>query len=616
MKPLFAKFRNTRLKFRLSLPIIAALVFLLLSQWILYFFLTDFIRESLHSSADAVTASIRSHMDTRMRSIIERLYYVRLDPSIQDNLTDYLMGEDPSTEAVTMSEISYSLPLYKAAEPLLSSLLLYTPKRTFTSEGMPMQIGFNFESTELWQVLQDQSDQVVFVPPLLDEIFIMRRQVIPIMYRFKVEGYGEECVLVANLDQEKFTQYLLEALPSDGSQVLLVSESGEVIAGANNSAVAAIIEDSQKMSQAIQTQTLLDMELAGESYLVSACPMETAPWTIIYLQSKQAALSQISRLRHEFSAVTIMILLLSLTALTCIVDTVTTPLRKLCQQICSSENQHKMLDFQYPYQDEIGILAKSYNSMAKHIQNLLDEQQDYIQKLKAEQARADEEQKLKRQAELRALQSQINPHFLYNTLDSIRWKAEMAGATDISQMVTSLATLFRIGLSQGENIIPVSQEIRHVESYLVIQKMRYGDKISYTLDISPQVEHLYTVKLILQPLVENAIYHGIKESSHSGNVTISAQIDGDTLQLQVLDDGLGIPQQQLVTLQSCLASGYSDSREGYGIFNVNERIRLYFGEAYGLTLESEWGKGTRATLRLPRITVSEVNKYISHSDCG
>lgn len=616
MKPLFAKFRNTRLQFRLSLPIVAALILLLLSQWILYFFLADFIRENLRSSAASVTASISSHMDTRMRSIIERLYYVQLDPSIQDNLTGYLLGEDTSTEAVTMSKLSYSLPLYKAVEPLLSSLLLYTPKRTFTSEGMPMQAGYTFESTKLWQALQAQSGQVVFVPPLLDEIFLMRRQVIPIMYRFRVDGYGEECVLVANLDQEKFTQYLLEALPADGSQTLVVSESGEVIAAANHSAVAAIVEDSQKMDQAVHAQTLLDMDLAGESYLVSACPMETAPWTIIYLQSKQAALSQLSRLRYEFTAVTLMILLLSLTALASIVDTVTTPLGKLCQQIRSSENQHKMLDFQYPYHDEIGILAKSYNSMAEHIQHLLEEQQEYIQKLEAERVRADEEQELKRRAQLRALQAQINPHFLYNTLDSIRWKAEAAGATDISQMVTALATLFRIGLSRGEEIIPLEQEIRHVESYLTIQKMRYSDQISYTLDISPQVAKLYTVNLILQPLVENAIYHGIKENSRAGNIRISARIVGTTLQLQVADDGLGIPRKQLATLQSCLASGYSDSREGYGIFSVNERIRLYFGAEYGLTLESEWGKGTLATLNLPCITISEVDKYVSYSDRG
>lgn len=616
MNRLLEKFRNARLQVRLSLPVVTALIVLLVSQWILYAFLSTHIHDNLRSSAESVTTSIRSHMDTRMRSIIERLYYVKLDASVEETLTDYLLREDRATEAVTMSELSYSLFLHKATEPLISSLLLYTPKHTFTGEGMPMHPGFRFENTDLWQALRAQPDRVVFASPGEDEIFIMRRNVVPIMHRFRIEGYAPDCILVANIEMEALTAYLQEALPDDGSTVMLLTEFGQPVAQPHHAALEALVKDANLLERILGSDEMMDMELEGEDYLVTTCRLETAPWRVLYLQSERQSFSLLSYLRVSFSIVTMIVIVLLLFALTRIVDTVTQPLGRLCEQIRASEDQHKLLDFPYPYQDEIGVLARSYNSMAEHIQHLLEEQEHNIRQLEEEKARADIEQALKRRAELRALQAQINPHFLYNTLDSIRWKAEIAGATDISRMTTALATLFRIGLSRGQEIITVEQELRHVESYLQIQKMRYSDRMTYTLDIQEDVLQLYTVKLILQPLVENAIYHGIKESTRSGTVTITGCREGDVLKLQVSDNGMGIPSERLRVLQADLARGLSVSREGYGIFNVNERIRLHFGSSYGLKLDSQWGQGTVATVYLPCITLSEVEKYVSHYDRG
>ena len=225
------------------------------------------------------------------------------------------------------------------------------------------------------------------------------------------------------------------------------------------------------------------------------------------------------------------------------------------------------------------------------------------------------DQSLKRRAELQALQAQINPHFLYNTMDSIRWKAEKAGAQDIVQMTTSLATLFRISLSRGQEIITIEQEARHILSYLQIQAQRYGDKLRYFFDIPPEAFPLYTVKLVLQPLVENAIYHRIKESDGSGEINISISVAEDLVTMRVTDNGRGIPEDRLKMLQEGLARGIRVNSDGYGIFNVNERLRLHFGPQYGLTLESQWGAGTTATITMPRITAKEVSNYVQDTDC-
>lgn len=366
----------------------------------------------------------------------------------------------------------------------------------------------------------------------------------------------------------------------------------------------------------LETEGFTETAAQGGKYLTAHRALANAPWHVVYLQSEKHILGQLQNIRNVFFAVSLAVVLVLLVALTRIVHSVTQPLSRLSQRMRSVDVKNDWQGFEYPYHNEIGTLSRSFNSMLAHIHMLLDEQETYIAQLQDEKERVRVEQQLKRRAELKALQAQINPHFLYNTLDSIRWKAERAGAQDISRMTTALATLFRIGLSRGREIISVEQEAQHVGSYLQIQKLRYGGKLSYTVELSPDILQLYTVKLILQPLVENAIYHGIKESETPGLIAISGRRSGSVMELRVTDNGPGIPPERLAMLQADLARGLSVSGEGYGIFNVNERIRLYFGAEYGLMLESEYGRGTVAAVRLPCITQDEVEQYVSLTDSG
>lgn len=614
MKSILHKLRNARLQVRLSLPVAAAMILLLLSQWAVYAFCIAVVNRNMHASAGSAAISIRSHADTQIRNVIEQMYYTRLDASVEENLTDYLLREDRSTEAVTSSMLSYALSLRKASEPMLASLLIYTPKHTFSGIGTPMVPNYNFEESVLYQLLREEDGVVLFAPPMVDETYLVQRNVVPLLFRFRIDGYPEDCALLFNLDQLKLNAYISEAITDESSLFLLVTDSGIPVAGSDHPAANALLNNEALMNTVLESGGLTNVKLEKESYLICTAAMESAPWRIIYLQSKAPYLNMLNLLRASYFTITLITILLTLWALSKCVDTVTKPLEELCRQIRIWETQNESQEFHYPYQDEIGVLARTYNSMASHIQHLQQEQARYIQLLEEEKARADIEQALKRRAELTALQAQMTPHFLYNTLDSIRWKAERAGHEDISRMTTALATLFRIALSQGRELITVEQELRHVESYLMIQKMRYSDRMTYSIEVPPELLALTTVKLILQPLVENAIYHGIKESTHSGHVLVTGCRIGDVLELQVSDNGLGIPEQRLALLQADLAKGKSVSREGYGIFNVNERIRLHFGIQYGLSLESEWGKGTVATVRLPCKTLLEVEDELSYPD--
>lgn len=212
------------------------------------------------------------------------------------------------------------------------------------------------------------------------------------------------------------------------------------------------------------------------------------------------------------------------------------------------------------------------------------------------------EEKNKRIAEMNVLQAQIKPHFMYNTLDTIRWMAEDHNEEDIVEIIEAFTNLLRISLSKGKEIISVKEELSHVQSYLVIQKIRYEDKLNYEIQFDEEILNYKLIKLILQPLVENAIYHGIKEKRGNGKILITGKIENNLLCFTVVDNGKGMDKKTLDKINRMLKNNNGKKNEiGYGIFNVNERIKIIYGDEYGLTYKSIYGEGTIVELRHPII---------------
>lgn len=243
--------------------------------------------------------------------------------------------------------------------------------------------------------------------------------------------------------------------------------------------------------------------------------------------------------------------------------------------------------------DEITELGLSFNIMIGKIRELL-------------AAKMQEQENLKK-AELRALQAQINPHFLYNTLDTIIWMAESKKTDDVVKIVSALSNFFRISLSKGKDWITIGEEIERTRSYLTIQKMRYRDIMDFAIDVDATVVNRTVLKLVLQPLVENALYHGLKNQRQRGTITVRAKQNGENeVLLQVLDDGIGIPPDVLARLNTSLQDDPEQAQidSGYGLVNVNQRIRLYYGKQYGLSLSSEYRRGTCVGIVIPMTETS------------
>ena len=241
---------------------------------------------------------------------------------------------------------------------------------------------------------------------------------------------------------------------------------------------------------------------------------------------------------------------------------------------------------------EIRHLGRSIGDMAKRIKILM---QDIVS-----------EHESKRKSEFDTLQSQINPHFLYNTLDIIVWMIENEQKQEAVRVVTALARFFRISLSRGKSIIPVRDELEHVRNYLMIQQMRFKNKFTYIIQAEEEVLDLACLKLTLQPLVENAVYHGMEFMDGDGEIQIQAQREQEDLRLLIRDNGLGMTQEQAESLLSDHPHISSRRGSGIGVKNVNERIQLYFGEAYGLVIESEPDEGTLIRIRLPAKPYTET----------
>lgn len=261
-------------------------------------------------------------------------------------------------------------------------------------------------------------------------------------------------------------------------------------------------------------------------------------------------------------------------------------LRKLMQE---AQRGNLQVSFNPQTGDEFEDLAQSFNRMVAELRQLI--RQVYI------------EQSNKRRAEIAALQANIKPHFLFNTLETIHWMARRRNADEIVEAVDALSDLFRVGFSSNHELGTVRLEFTHIESYLKIQKMRYSDILDYALVIDPAVEDLPLQKTILQPIVENALYHGIKESSHAGKITITAGLSQGDLVLTVHDNGVGLSPEALERVRRLLQQAPdANQQHGTGLANVHQRLILSYGSRYGISIESELNLGTTVILRHPVIS--------------
>lgn len=565
-----------------------------------YRYTSNDIEENFKVGAEDVLTQMVDTLGMRFGVISQRANGMMTNYTFVTTMADFLNKPNDTNVAKTLGTVSDFLRDFETGESLIHSTCIYTDKGTFDNFVRMRNWQFEFRESEYFRSYEETPGKAIrWFSVRRDEIFQDNDMVIPWVWRFSVQGYVGAEYLVIQIKKSELEQ-ILKGKYRFFDEIIVLDEQGNVVVGSEVFDTGKLRELAE-MREAGSNVLASEFSYEDESYLVTYGKLKENGWQIYGLKSREALLGSLTGLRNMIFEIMGIVFLAGVAAILLLSHHLTDSLRRLEKRMSCVQRGDFDTRFFYPYRDEVGSLARSFNYMIGEIQSLVRKQEETIEELKRERDYVAEVQKQKRKAELNALQTQINPHFLYNTLNAITWQAADQGAEEISILSNSLGKFFRLSLSKGAEVITLKDELEHVSSYLDIQSIRYHSKLHYEIAVEERWRELKIIKLILQPLVENSIYHGIKEKPGAGRIRISAKPvdDGGQLMLIVWDDGLGIGVEKLAVINEGLKNGVTDRTEGYGIYNVNERIRLFYGSAYGLRYESKEGEWTKAVLTVP-----------------
>lgn len=388
-------------------------------------------------------------------------------------------------------------------------------------------------------------------------------------------------------------QQLFTEVNNDGKgYVYLIGRDGEIIYHPKQNLIFSNIIQENNQVASTYDEGVHNEEFQGEQRVVVVKSVGYTGWKIVSVVSKESLFSDLNQTRMMALLNLVLAIFLMIFVNQYVAVRITDPLKKLEKSIQGIEMKQQPVVY-IGGSPEIQHLGLTIRFMVEELQELTDKMV--------------KEQEEKRKNELDALQSQINPHFLYNTLDSIMWMIESERYEDAVSMVQALGRLLRISLSRGKNVISVGDELQHARSYLAIQRYRYKNKFTSYFEVEPDIEQYKTIKLVIQPLIENAIYYGMEYMDGEGEIYIRAYTREQDLYLEVEDNGPGMPEEQV----EHLLTGGEKARQkgsGIGLKNVNQRIQLYFGAQYGLEIESEPDEGTTVRIHIPKTTEEEAGE--------
>lgn len=455
-----------------------------------------------------------------------------------------------------------------------------------------LKSNINVKNQDWFKQAEASPQELLFSAPHVENLFEGRHNWVishtrTITYNYK--GAETQGVLLIDINFSSIDQLCRKASLGNRGYIYIINEKGELIYHPQQALIYAGLKGEDFNNIGSNSYNSISEVFQGEKRIVTIEPVSYMGWKvagIFYMDDLIAS-------RNELIRYAILIILFGtmfLIAIFVLISAkITKPIKELERSMKMVEEGQLDVSSNISGAEEIMHLSNAFNLMIARIKQLMD--QIVL------------EQESKRKSELNALQAQINPHFLYNTLDSIVWMAENGKSQEVIGMVTALARLFRISISRGKNIITVEQELEHAKNYLIIQKIRYKNKFQYEIKAEEEVLKCHTVKLILQPIIENAIYHGIEYMVDEGFISISAGKFENKLLFEVTDNGLGMAPE---TIEKLLYSEQKDNKgTGVGVKNVHERIRLTYGEEYGINIESELEAGTKVKIWLPLIYEEE-----------
>ena len=399
---------------------------------------------------------------------------------------------------------------------------------------------------------------------------------------FRFQNGARTGVLLIEISFQSFIDLVDKSNLGEGGHITIIDTSYDIV----YTSLADL--ESARERIVVARDIVLGSEsanLSGNNMAVNVDTLSNTKWRICVFINIDKLIDIEKTFLFTTVVVSTVVLAIGILLFTVVARTITTPMKQLELAMRKVENSDyfRMEEVELVASGEVEALTRRFNRMMRKIGELMD--------------RVIDEQNSQRKSELKALQNQINPHFLYNTLDSIMWLIENNKNFEAGEMIAALATLFRIGISNDSEVIPVRDEIEHVRNYLLIQSIRYSDSFSYEFEVENAALDIKTLKLVLQPIVENCIYHGLKSKVDKGIIRISVRIEDDCLLMSVSDNGYGIRQETIDELYRSFEDGVVSN--SVGLKNIYQRVMIYYGGNAGMKIESILDEGTTITIREP-----------------
>lgn len=590
----FQNFKSIRtaMLFSFSLLIITALlIFLIISL--------NYTRRSVIQNSTDYTSQLVKQVNTDIDSYIQYMKNISMMLTTNSDVSEYLFNDNasPEEEKFHHDAIIEQFHTLCLTRPDICNIGIYrsNERYIFNYDNSQINKNINFSLLDWYQkTLQSQGSTYLSSSHVQNIVDNSYNWVITLSSTLKNPHTSvREGILFIDLNYSSIKDLCENINLGKKGYVFILDKEGEIIYHPKQQLIYSNLEEEcideiQKLNE--NTDSFINSD-SDVKKLYTAYTSQKTGWTIV-------GVTYLTELYHNESKTQVLYVLIALflffNALLIsnfLSKAITQPIRTLQKSMSKVETG----DFEQALvpettKNEIGALSHSFNLMTLKIQSLI--------------AQNIEEQRLKRKIELKALQSQINPHFLYNTLDSIIWMSEAGANKDVVLMTSSLAKLLRQSISNDDELVLIGGEIEYTKSYLTIQQMRYKDTLDFDINVEDEILDYKIVKLTLQPLVENAIYHGIKFKENMGTVRIGGSITGEDIIITISDDGVGMDSEQL---KHIFDNKHKTSSSGVGINNIQDRLHLYYGEKYGLIFESQKNKGTTVYIRIPAKTVSAFN---------
>ena len=538
------------------------------------------------------------------KQIVDRLSwnlndYLRNMMSVSDAMYYNVIKNKDMTHDTITKELNL---LYEANKTNLTGIACISEDGALISASpvATRKKGVDLKLQEWFQSAEDKIENMHFSTPHVQNIFESSNYryywVVSLSRSIELTYLGNirRGVLLVDMNYSAIEQMFEKVNEGTKGYVYLIDQNGEIIYHPKQKAVySGLVEENNLIAAEYDDGDHMEV-FQGEERAVIVKTVGYTGWKIVSVLPMKALKMDLIHLRYFMILIAFITVYLLLLGNLFISGRITDPIRRL--EFSINQLEEGNMDAENIYiggSHEIRHLGRTVKTMVNQMHKLMD---DMVK-----------EQEEKTKSELDALQSQINPHFLYNTLDSVVWMIESERNQGAISMVTALASLFRISLSKGNNIITIKDEITHARNYLNIQKVRYKNRFDVDISIDPQIEQCATIKLIVQPLLENAIYYGVGHMEDDGLITIKGYEKEGDIYIDVSDNGMGIPEETVENLLKNKAKARGKG-SGIGLWNVNERIRLYFKGEYGLTITSELDEGTTVSIHLPKIPYEQYEK--------